>query len=90
MIRWLRGLRFGQVVRTEGPETHLRKAGTPTMGGVLIIHLDRGVRRCCGRTHEPVRADHACGVPVAGGLGFLDDYLKVVRGARKAWSAATS
>ena len=41
-IRWLRRLRFGQVIRTEGPETHLEKAGTPTMGGVLII-LSAGV-----------------------------------------------
>ncbi|TVP50561.1 MAG: phospho-N-acetylmuramoyl-pentapeptide-transferase, partial [Gemmatimonadales bacterium] len=36
-IRRLRLLRVGQVVRTEGPESHLEKAGTPTMGGVLII-----------------------------------------------------
>ena len=37
MIRWLTRLRFGQVVRETGPETHLKKAGTPTMGGTLII-----------------------------------------------------
>ena len=37
VIRWLRTLRVGQVVRQNGPETHLGKAGTPTMGGVLIL-----------------------------------------------------
>ena len=37
IINWLRVLRFGQVVRTDGPDTHLKKAGTPTMGGVMII-----------------------------------------------------
>src|SRR5690606_41759775 len=37
IIRWLRALRFGQVIRTDGPERHLGKAGTPTMGGVLIL-----------------------------------------------------
>ena len=37
MIRLLRERRVGQVVRMEGPETHLKKAGTPTMGGILIV-----------------------------------------------------
>jgi phospho-N-acetylmuramoyl-pentapeptide-transferase len=37
MIRWLRGLQIGQMVRDDGPQTHLSKAGTPTMGGVLIL-----------------------------------------------------
>ncbi|HSJ07013.1 MAG TPA: phospho-N-acetylmuramoyl-pentapeptide-transferase, partial [Longimicrobiales bacterium] len=37
VIRRLRALRVGQVVRSDGPQTHLIKAGTPTMGGTLII-----------------------------------------------------
>ena len=37
MIRWLRNLQIGQMVRDDGPQTHLSKAGTPTMGGVLIL-----------------------------------------------------
>jgi phospho-N-acetylmuramoyl-pentapeptide-transferase len=37
VIRWLRKLRVGQVVRQEGLQSHLSKAGTPTMGGALII-----------------------------------------------------
>src|SRR5215218_9778693 len=37
IIRRLRMLKVGQVVRTEGPQTHLGKRGTPTMGGVLIV-----------------------------------------------------
>ena len=36
-IRFLQTRKFGQYVREEGPETHLIKAGTPTMGGVLIL-----------------------------------------------------
>ena len=36
-IRWLRGLQVGQMVRDDGPKSHLSKAGTPTMGGVLIL-----------------------------------------------------
>src|SRR6188768_623614 len=37
MIRWLSHYQVGQQVRDYGPQTHLKKAGTPTMGGALII-----------------------------------------------------
>lgn len=37
LIAWLQKLRVGQVVRDDGPRTHLKKSGTPTMGGLLII-----------------------------------------------------
>ncbi len=37
MIRWLSHYQIGQTVRDDGPETHLKKAGTPTMGGALIL-----------------------------------------------------
>ena len=38
MIRWLRGQQVnGQPIRNDGPETHLAKRGTPTMGGLMIL-----------------------------------------------------
>src|SRR5262249_433651 len=37
LIRHLRDLQIGQFIRDEGPEEHEKKAGTPTMGGVLIV-----------------------------------------------------
>lgn len=37
MIRWLQALQVGQMVRDDGPQSHLSKAGTPTMGGALIL-----------------------------------------------------
>src|SRR5512144_3420340 len=37
MIRWLAHYQVGQRVRSDGPQTHLTKAGTPTMGGALIL-----------------------------------------------------
>jgi len=37
VIPALRRLKFGQMVRDDGPQTHLSKAGTPTMGGILIL-----------------------------------------------------
>lgn len=36
-IRWLSRMQMGQVVRNDGPQSHLKKSGTPTMGGVLIL-----------------------------------------------------
>ena len=79
IIRWLRKLRFGQVVRQEGPQSHLAKAGTPTMGGMLIIVSTLlGTLLWADLTNGYVLI--AMGVMVwLGALGFLDDYLKVVR-----------
>ena len=37
VIRWLAEKKIGQSVRTDGPQTHLVKSGTPTMGGALIL-----------------------------------------------------
>ena len=37
VIRWLAAKKIGQAVRTDGPQTHLVKTGTPTMGGVMIL-----------------------------------------------------
>ncbi|MDR1062364.1 MAG: phospho-N-acetylmuramoyl-pentapeptide-transferase [Azoarcus sp.] len=37
VIRWLAAKKIGQAVRTDGPQTHLAKSGTPTMGGILIL-----------------------------------------------------
>ena len=37
LIRWLRARHIGQQIRDDGPKSHIDKAGTPTMGGVLII-----------------------------------------------------
>ena len=36
-IPFLRKLKFGQYVRDDGPQSHLKKQGTPTMGGILIL-----------------------------------------------------
>ena len=49
IIRKLAALKAGQVIRSDGPQSHLSKAGTPTMGGALILARSSR-RRCCGRT----------------------------------------
>jgi phospho-N-acetylmuramoyl-pentapeptide-transferase len=79
MIRWLRELRFGQVVRAEGPQTHLIKAGTPTMGGLLIlISTTVATILWADITNRYVIITLLVFVWL-GVVGFLDDYLKVVR-----------
>jgi phospho-N-acetylmuramoyl-pentapeptide-transferase len=79
VIRWLRRLRVGQVVREEGPQSHLKKAGTPTMGGALII-LATVISSLLWAELSNAYVIIAVLVLVwLGSLGFLDDYLKVVR-----------
>ena len=79
VIGWLRYLRVGQVVREEGPAAHLSKAGTPTMGGMLIV-ISAAVSTLLWA--ELTNAYTIVAVLVLvwmSALGFLDDYLKVVR-----------
>jgi phospho-N-acetylmuramoyl-pentapeptide-transferase len=79
IIDRLRVLRVGQVVRQEGPAAHLMKAGTPTMGGVLII-VATTVATLLWADLTSWNVIIAVVVLLwAGALGFLDDYLKVVR-----------
>ena len=82
MIPLLKRIKCGQTVRDDGPQTHLKKTGTPTMGGVLIL---LGVMAASYVYIEkfPVR-DLAKIIPVLfltfgfGLIGLLDDYIKVV------------
>ncbi len=79
-IRWVTRLRVGQVVREYGPETHLAKAGTPTMGGVIII-VAATLSTVLWAQLDNVYTILALGALLwMGGIGFLDDYLKVVSG----------
>lgn len=77
IIPFLHRLKFGQQVRQEGPQAHLKKQGTPTMGGVMFLI---GILV----TSLIFLKDYPKVVPVLfmtlgfGLIGFLDDYLKVV------------
>ena len=78
MIEGLARYQVGQVVRDDGPQTHLKKRGTPTMGGVLIL-----VAVAVGTLLWADIRDRfvwtVLGVTFAFGLiGFYDDYLKLV------------
>ncbi len=79
MVRKLREFQIGQVIRTEGPQTHKPKAGTPTMGGLLILTAAL-VPTLLWADLTNVDVWIAVLTTAAyGGIGFADDYLKIVR-----------
>jgi phospho-N-acetylmuramoyl-pentapeptide-transferase len=79
MIHKLREFQIGQVVRQEGPTTHRPKAGTPTMGGLLILTA-AVVPTLLWANLTNAYVWIAIVTTVAfGAIGFLDDYLKIVR-----------
>ncbi|HEX9019882.1 MAG TPA: phospho-N-acetylmuramoyl-pentapeptide-transferase [Nitrospirota bacterium] len=79
MIAWLRRLKVGQQVRDDGPQTHLSKKGTPTMGGLLIIAaLVTSALLWSDLTNRYVWVVLFATLAF-GGIGFWDDYLKVVK-----------
>ena len=81
MISWMRRKQGkGQPIRTDGPQTHIvEKAGTPTMGGVLIL-VSMLVSTLLWAPLDNVYVWVVVGVTAAFGLlGFYDDYLKVTK-----------
>jgi phospho-N-acetylmuramoyl-pentapeptide-transferase len=79
MIRKLREFQIGQVIRQEGPTTHRPKAGTPTMGGLLILTAAL-VPTLLWADLTNVYVWIAVLTTVGfGGIGFADDYLKIVQ-----------
>jgi phospho-N-acetylmuramoyl-pentapeptide-transferase len=87
MIRALSRHQIGQQVRDNGPQTHLKKAGTPTMGGALII-VAIGIATLLWADLRNRYVWIVLGVTAAFGLiGFYDDYLKLVVGNSKGLAA---
>ncbi len=79
MIRKLRDFQVGQVIRHEGPSTHRVKAGTPTMGGLLIL-VSALVPTLLWVDLTNLYVWIAMLTTVSfGAIGFFDDYLKVTR-----------
>ena len=77
-IRWLSRLQIGQMVRDDGPKSHLLKAGTPTMGGVLIILAITVSCLLWGDLHQ-ANLWLVLLVTISFGLvGWVDDYRKLV------------
>ncbi len=80
MIRWLKSLQgAGQPIRTDGPETHLKKAGTPTMGGLLILISVTASTVLWAHPSNPFIWLALLVMVGFGLLGFGDDYLKLTK-----------
>jgi phospho-N-acetylmuramoyl-pentapeptide-transferase len=79
MIRWLQRMQIGQTIRDDGPESHLAKSGTPTMGGLLILAaIVSSVLLWSDLTNRYVWVTLFVLVSF-GVIGFVDDYRKVIR-----------
>ncbi len=77
VIPLLRKLKFGQYVREDGPKSHQKKAGTPTMGGVIILLSFVTTSLWYGNAHREMLLVLFSTVGF-GVIGFLDDYIKIV------------
>jgi phospho-N-acetylmuramoyl-pentapeptide-transferase len=79
IINALRKKQIGEVIRSDGPETHQKKAGTPTMGGLIILCSVLLPVLLFARL-DNVYIQLMIGATLwMGAVGFLDDYLKVVK-----------
>lgn len=77
MIPFLKKLKFGQFVRDDGPESHLKKSGTPTMGGLIIL-CSIVITSLFYVKSNPMILPVLFVTLGFGLVGFLDDYIKVV------------
>ncbi|CAN7303353.1 MULTISPECIES: phospho-N-acetylmuramoyl-pentapeptide-transferase [Duganella] len=79
VIRKLTAMKYGQAVRTDGPQTHLKKHGTPTMGGVLLlIAIGVSTLLWCDLSNRLIWPVLVVTLGF-GAVGWVDDYRKVVR-----------
>ncbi|MDD5471731.1 MAG: phospho-N-acetylmuramoyl-pentapeptide-transferase, partial [Sideroxydans sp.] len=78
MIRKLTAMKIGQSVRSDGPQTHLVKAGTPTMGGALILMSVAITTLLWGDMHNAYVWVVLLTTMGVGAVGWVDDYRKVV------------
>jgi len=79
LIRRLREFKIRQIIRHDGPQTHLTKSGTPTMGGLLIVAGIVVPTLLWASLKNRYVLIAVAVTLILGSLGFLDDYLHVVR-----------
>ena len=81
MIRMLRKLQVGEKIREDGPERHLAKSGTPTMGGLLILFSFLLATLLWGNLSNMYIWLIIFVAVSFGMIGFYDDYLKLRKGS---------
>src|SRR5438046_7944847 len=89
MIAWLTRMKIGQAVRDDGPQTHLAKAGTPTMGGALILVSIAITTLLWGDLDNRFVWVVLLVTLGFGAIGWIDDYRKVVHRSPKGLSVRT-
>lgn len=82
-IPFLRRLKFGQSIREEGPKSHMKKAGTPTMGGIMIVlsAVITSIIMVKKFSAQPIGHELWLLIFVIvsyGLIGFLDDFIKII------------
>lgn len=77
VIRHLTKLKYGQAVRTDGPQSHLSKQGTPTMGGVLILVAIGIATLLWADLSNPYVWILMIVMTIFGAVGWADDWLKI-------------
>ncbi len=82
-IKRLTAMQVGEVIRGDGPPTHAGKAGTPTMGGVMILVAVIVPVLLWANLTNPLIWFLLFVIVGMGGIGFVDDYKKVVKGEPK-------
>lgn len=78
LIPFLRRLKFGQTVRDDGPQTHLKKTGTPTIGGLIFIIPISIVAVYYSQSYPKIIPILIATLGFAV-VGFIDDFIKVVK-----------
>jgi phospho-N-acetylmuramoyl-pentapeptide-transferase len=79
LIAKLRAFQIGQYIREDGPKSHMKKAGTPTMGGLLIVISIVVPTLLWANLRNPYVWIAMFGLVAFGAIGFVDDYAKIRR-----------
>ncbi len=79
VIRWLGKMQIGQIIQTDGPQSHMGKQGTPTMGGILILFSIFISSVLWGNLTNHYVSILLLTLLLFGFIGFTDDYLMQVK-----------
>ena len=79
LIKYLQRKQIGETIRTDGPQSHKEKAGTPTMGGIIIMISVTVPILLWSDIKSSYIILTTLGMLILSLVGFIDDYLKVVK-----------
>ncbi|MFH0919924.1 MAG: phospho-N-acetylmuramoyl-pentapeptide-transferase [Fibrobacterota bacterium] len=83
IIRKLKAMQIQEIIRTDGPATHLKKGGTPTMGGLIVLLASILPTLIWAKLENPYIILVLVVTLWMGAIGFADDYLKVIKKMKK-------